>query len=103
MIDPLNRSSLDGAACGLCGDDATGIDVIANDRIPTCGPCHSDRVFTCVDCGLLFLSETGYRLSNTPDLHCSSCASRYPELIIGREMESRADVARDDDFNRSRR
>ena len=96
MINPDNTTALDGAACGLCGDDATGIDVIENMQTPTCGPCHSDRVFVCIDCGLLFLSETGYRLSNTPDLHCGSCASRYPELIIGREQASRRDISRDD-------
>ena len=96
MINPDNTTAHDGRPCALCGNDATGTDVIDNRPIPTCGACHHDQTFECIECGHTFLSETGYRLSNTPDLHCGSCASRYPELIIGREQASRRDISRDD-------
>lgn len=43
MIDPINTTALDGAACGLCGEDATGHDRIGSVDVPTCDRCHAEH------------------------------------------------------------
>lgn len=48
MNDPMNTTALEGAACALCGDDATGteprIDTAQGPRfdVPTCDRCHDE-------------------------------------------------------------
>jgi len=79
-IDSMNTTALDGRACELCGDDATGTDTIDNGHrtIPTCDHCHEYAIVTC-DCGRRGLFHEFSRFTQPPPhkpiLRCAMCAS----------------------------
>ncbi len=100
MRDPMNTTSLDGAECALCGDDAVWAPAVNGTDTPLCGDCSDDQTTVCPDCHTRIYQQDGVRLYATPSLYCASCAAQHPALILGREAASRADVDRDDQRRR---
>lgn len=92
MIDPINTTALDGAACAFCGEDAEGTALMQKhaQEVPLCGRCL-DRVEPCPDCEQQFWGPDGYRLYDSANLYCPSCAAKHPAMVMGRELEARID------------
>jgi len=74
-IDSMNTTALDGRACELCGDDATGTDTIDNGHrtIPTCDHCHEYAIVTCDKCAERGEFNEFFRFAPNYVL-CAACA-----------------------------
>ena len=91
-LDPINTTAQDGAACDLCGEDATGIDLVNGQRVITCTACHHDQITECAsECGAVIFQKDGIRLYGNSGLHCQSCSASHPTLILGRHHDARID------------
>lgn len=89
MIDPINTT--DGRACDLCGETATGLDLVSGERLATCDACHHDQLTTCPGCDVTILQATGVRMYGSSELYCASCAHATPGLIQGLARERAID------------
>jgi len=83
-IDPRNTTALEGRACELCGDQATGVDQVGAREMPTCDSCHEiasspwfNAIVIC-DCGRrgLFHEFSSFTQPppHKPILRCATCA-----------------------------
>jgi hypothetical protein len=104
MIDPLNTTARDGAACGLCGDDAAGVSRVELDgsvqEIPTCSACYHDQITTCAQCDKGILQVQAVRVGTA--LWCARCAKQDAAVTHAYMREHARDVTRDE-FDQVRR
>lgn len=81
-IDPINTTEHDGAACVVCGEDATGKVQPLGDLFPSviCQDCQHDLVTVCPGCEAAIWQVDGYRLSGA-SLYCSTCFYSHPVVV----------------------
>ena len=104
MIDPINTTEDDGAACAECGEDAVvGVPIQGHSReVPLCDTCADHAVTACPGCDQTFWSREGVRIFNTGNLYCRRCAKHHPAVAADLHRAQLRDEARDD-FNEVRR
>ena len=100
----METTSYDGAACALCGDDATDTSVISGSHVPTCDGCYHDQTDVCLCCGGQFWMTEMARAGD--GFECASCALTSGHvadcvLEVLKRDEQRDDFR--DDVNRVRR
>ena len=93
----MNRTTLDGAACALCGDDSATIDtILVGSRLtdfPLCGMCSDDQVAVCNHCGMKGWMTEATRING--ELYCPPCAKVQPGIAECQMEALRRDEQRD--------
>jgi hypothetical protein len=91
MRDPMETSRDDGAACEVCGDDATYIASVQQQgrlqQFPICADCYELQVVHCPTCAIPLWAIDGP--------YCSAACT--PDVVVeDLERAARADINRDD-------
>lgn len=99
MTDSCNTTTMDGAPCDRCGDDAVWAPTILEGSrlsdVSLCGACTDDLTTLCPDCQHRIWQADGLRITGSPDLHCRDCAKRDANLTAEFIRESRRDEMND--------
>lgn len=83
-MDPINTTEAEGAACAVCGEDATCevLPVGHLHPVPVCHDCQQDETTTCPGCDRVIWQDQGHRLEG-PSLYCSDCYYTHPAVVGG--------------------